>query len=174
MFLSPDSVARSTFLKCHGIVSGQALPLKNRTHFCRPFHSCFRSNLLVYLEREQNTEHIFDQDHSGGIDQVRLGARRCGTKSTEKSQEHGSTEFGPPGGLEPHGNFAGIKPKRTEPSTWYQPSFAVMTFRPLIPSKCFALFVTRGTRCRVAQAAIHASLGAIARPSLCLCAMSRP
>jgi hypothetical protein len=66
VLLAPHSVARSKFLRRHGIVSGQALPLKNRTHFCRPFHSCFRSNLLVYLEREQNTEHIFDQDRLGG------------------------------------------------------------------------------------------------------------
>ena len=102
MFLSPDSVARSKLLKRHEIVSRHALPLKNKTHFCRPFHSCFRSNLLVYLEREQNTEPIFDQDRlGGGIDQVRLGARRCGAKSTQKSQVHGSTELGPPGCLEP-------------------------------------------------------------------------
>ena len=64
--LAPHSVAQSKFLKPHEIVSCQALPLKNRTHFYRPFHSCFRSNLLVYLEREQNTEPIFDQDRLGG------------------------------------------------------------------------------------------------------------
>ena len=66
MLIAPHSVARSKLLKRHEIVSRHALPLKNKTHFRRPFRLWFRSNLLVYLERAQNTEPIFDQDRLGG------------------------------------------------------------------------------------------------------------
>jgi hypothetical protein len=81
VLLAPYSVAQSNFLKRHEIVSRHALPLKNKTHFRRPFRSCFKSNLLVYQERAQNTEPIFDQERLGGIDQVRLGARLAKTVS---------------------------------------------------------------------------------------------
>ena len=75
---------------------------QDRRFFPRPFRLCFKSNLLVYRERVQNTEPIFDQEElGGGIDQARLGALGCGAKSTQQSQVHGSTELGPPGGLEP-------------------------------------------------------------------------
>ena len=66
MLLAPHSVVRSKFLKRHEIVSRHALPLKNKTHFRRPFRLWFRSNLLMYLERAQNSEPIFDQDRLGG------------------------------------------------------------------------------------------------------------
>ncbi len=64
--LAPDSVAQSKLLKRHEIVSCQALSLKNKTLFPCPLRSCFTSNLLVYREKAQNTESIFDQDQLGG------------------------------------------------------------------------------------------------------------
>jgi hypothetical protein len=87
--LAPHSVAQSKFLKRREIVSCQALPLKNKTLFpCPPSRSCFKSNLLVYLERAQNTEPIFDQDRLGGDRSSTTGSRAM--RSQEYAAEQGA------------------------------------------------------------------------------------
>lgn len=51
---------------------------------------------------------------------------------------------------------------------------SVITSKPLMPSKSFALCVSRGMPRRTAQATIHASFGAIGLPARCRSASSLP
>ena len=101
MLLAPHSVVRSNFLKRHEIIACQVLPLKNETHFPSPLAFVLQVEFTPSEKGRRIPNPSLTKTDSGGIDQVRLGARRCGAKSTQQSQVHLSTELGPPGGLEP-------------------------------------------------------------------------